>query len=92
MFEIETAGPCVIRKLKCVCVCVCVWVCVRVWVCRGEGGGGWGIAPLVTLSGYARVTKCKYRISSRGVLIWNNFLSHYEKQLNPPLFSNLKQN
>ena len=27
------------------------------------------------------LAKCKYRISSRGVLIWNNFLSHYEKQI-----------
>ena len=27
------------------------------------------------------LAKCKYRISSRGVLIWNNFLSDYEKQI-----------
>ena len=27
------------------------------------------------------LTKCKYRVSSRGVLMWNNFLSHYEKQI-----------
>ena len=27
------------------------------------------------------LTKCKYRISSRGVLIWNNLLSHFEKQI-----------
>ena len=27
------------------------------------------------------LTKCKYRISSRGVLIWSNLLSHYEKQI-----------
>ena len=27
------------------------------------------------------ITKCKYRISSRGVLVWNKFLSHYEKQI-----------
>ena len=27
------------------------------------------------------LAKCKYRISSRGVLIWNNFLSHCEKQI-----------
>ena len=27
------------------------------------------------------LAKYKYRISSRGVLIWNNFLSDYEKQI-----------
>ena len=27
------------------------------------------------------LAKCKYRILSRGELIWNNFLSHYEKQI-----------
>ena len=27
------------------------------------------------------LAKCKYRISSRGVSILNNFLSHYEKQI-----------
>ena len=27
------------------------------------------------------LAKCKYRISSRGVLILNNFLSDYEKQI-----------
>ena len=37
-------------------------------------------------------TKCKYRISSRGVLIWNNFLSDYENKLNPPLSSILNWN
>ena len=26
-------------------------------------------------------TKCKYRISSKGVLIWKHFLSHYEKKI-----------
>ena len=29
----------------------------------------------------ANLAKCKNRISSRGVLIWNNFLSDYEKQI-----------
>ena len=29
----------------------------------------------------ANFAKCKCRISSRGVLIWNNFLSDYEKQI-----------
>ena len=72
MFETETAGPCLIRKLKCVCVPLCVCVCM----CEGDD-----TASLVPLSGYSPVTKCKYRISSRGVLIWNNFLSHYEKQI-----------
>ena len=27
------------------------------------------------------LTKCKHRISSRGMLIWNSFLSHSEKQI-----------
>ena len=27
------------------------------------------------------LAKCKYRISSRGLLVWNNFLSDYEKQI-----------
>ena len=27
------------------------------------------------------LAKCKHRISSREVLIWNNFLSDYEKQI-----------
>ena len=27
------------------------------------------------------LAKCKYRISCGGVLIWNNFLSAYEKQI-----------
>ena len=27
------------------------------------------------------LAKCKYRISSRGVLIWNNFQSDFEKQI-----------
>ena len=36
------------------------------------------------------LAKCKYRISSRRVLIWNNFLSDYEKQIEPRLSSNLK--
>ena len=27
------------------------------------------------------LANCKYRISSREVLIWNNFLSHSEKQI-----------
>ena len=35
------------------------------------------------------LTKCKYKISSRGVLIWNNFLSPYEKQIEYSLSSNL---
>ena len=29
------------------------------------------------------LAKCKYRISSREVLIWKNFLSDYEKQIEP---------
>ena len=32
------------------------------------------------------LTKCKYRISSRGVLIWNNFLSNSEKQIESSSF------
>ena len=29
----------------------------------------------------ANLIKCKYRISNRGVLIWNNFLHHSKKQI-----------
>ena len=32
------------------------------------------------------LAKCKYKISSRGVLIWKNFLSNYEKQIESSSF------
>ena len=40
-----------------------------------------GFSKLCYKIAKTNLTKCKYRISNREVLMWNNFLSHYEKQI-----------
>ena len=40
-----------------------------------------GFSKLCYKTPKTNLAKCKYRISSRGMLICNNFLSDYEKQI-----------
>ena len=40
-----------------------------------------GFSKLCYKTTKTNLAKCKYRISSRGVLTWNDFLSDYEKQI-----------